>query len=476
MPLSTLLVIGVGLLGAAVGSFLNVVIYRLPRGLSVHTPRRSFCPACGQPIRATDNVPILSWLRLGGRCRDCGAAISIAYPVVELLGMLTFLLVWDALFVGRVLIEVSHPRGDAPIAVAYLLLYATLLAASAMDVEEYMIDVRLAYVAMFGGLVGSAVWGGLRPFAVTAGMSTRSWEPLVLGPAAVAVGVALAAGWGASRLFARRQADDEPPAEDDPIPTPDAAPDAPSPARGLPVGLLLLATLALGAMVIADAGAWPGAALPVAQQRASVGLFILMVVMVLASLLQRDADRIMEETILAEQPRARRVAWGEFVERLPALLAAIATAAALGWTGRAGTSWAELEARLGTPLTGVVAGFGQSLAGLMLAAAIGWTVRIGFTWLFGKEAFGVGDIYLMAAIGAVGGVGLTVIAFFAGAILALIGVVATSVRKRHRALPFGPWLSLGALVALWLRDGALQLAHSTIRGVWMMLNASAPPP
>ena len=71
-----------GLLGLVVGSFLNVVAFRVPLGRSVIRPGSS-CPACGHGIRAGDNLPVLSWLLLGGRCRDCGAAISLRYPLVE---------------------------------------------------------------------------------------------------------------------------------------------------------------------------------------------------------------------------------------------------------------------------------------------------------------------------------------------------------------------------------------------------------
>lgn len=72
-----------GVLGAALGSFFNVVIWRLPRGESLVSPR-SACPSCGAQIRACDNVPVLSWLLLRGRCRDCSSAISSRYPLVEL--------------------------------------------------------------------------------------------------------------------------------------------------------------------------------------------------------------------------------------------------------------------------------------------------------------------------------------------------------------------------------------------------------
>jgi leader peptidase (prepilin peptidase)/N-methyltransferase len=71
-----------GLLGLAIGSFLNVVVHRVPAGESVVSPPSS-CPGCGHEIRARDNVPVLSWLLLRGRCRDCATPISARYPLVE---------------------------------------------------------------------------------------------------------------------------------------------------------------------------------------------------------------------------------------------------------------------------------------------------------------------------------------------------------------------------------------------------------
>lgn len=79
--------------GAAIGSFLNVCIGRWPEGLSVIRPR-SRCPKCGHQIKASENIPILSWLMLRGRCSSCGERISIQYPIVELLVGLTWLLVY----------------------------------------------------------------------------------------------------------------------------------------------------------------------------------------------------------------------------------------------------------------------------------------------------------------------------------------------------------------------------------------------
>ena len=78
-------------LGLAIGSFLNVCIYRLPQRLSIHSPRRSFCPECRTPIRFYDNIPILSYLFLRGRCRHCDTKISKVYPLVELMTGIMFL-------------------------------------------------------------------------------------------------------------------------------------------------------------------------------------------------------------------------------------------------------------------------------------------------------------------------------------------------------------------------------------------------
>ena len=75
-------VVATGLFGLLIGSFLNVVAYRVPLGRSVVSPP-SACPACGHHIRRRDNIPVISWLLLQGKCRDCGAAISARYPIVE---------------------------------------------------------------------------------------------------------------------------------------------------------------------------------------------------------------------------------------------------------------------------------------------------------------------------------------------------------------------------------------------------------
>lgn len=442
----------VAVLGSVVGSFLNVVIYRLPRGLSVAKPRRSFCPHCGYSISAGDNVPVLSWLALGGRCRNCHAAISIVYPVIELLTALVFVMVWDALFVGRVLRPIWNPAFDWPMAVAFLTLGAGLLASSAMDIEEYLIDVRVTYLVAMVGVVCRAVWGATEPVAVGAGF----------GPAATLVGLALLAGFGLSVVFQRfavrggadpRAAVEEGPSEE--IAASGSEGERGAAPRRWPVILLLLCVTGCALAGMADWG-WPASmVLQSTHERALAGFFVLMVVMLLAAMVPRAADVAMETAIHVERPQARRVVLRELGSMLPSIVLGGAIFGWMYWQGRLGMTWVMgMDARW----TGVLASGGSAVAGMMFSAAFGWFVRIFFTLAFGKEAFGVGDIHLMAAIGAVGGLGLTVIAFFLGAVLALVGVAATSLKKRSRTLPFGPWLSLGTIAGLWLYDPMMRYA------------------
>ncbi|MDI9557398.1 MAG: prepilin peptidase, partial [Pseudomonadota bacterium] len=91
--MGALLLIFFFLLGCAIGSFLNVCIYRIPREKSIVKPP-SACPVCEKPIRFYDNIPILSYILLKGKCRDCGIKISIRYPFVELLTGIFFLLLY----------------------------------------------------------------------------------------------------------------------------------------------------------------------------------------------------------------------------------------------------------------------------------------------------------------------------------------------------------------------------------------------
>src|SRR6266403_960875 len=89
-----ILAVFVAAIGGIVGSFLNVCIYRMPRGISLNNPQRSFCPACRCSIAWHENLPVLSWFLLHGKCSACGARISFRYPLVEFLTGSLFVLAW----------------------------------------------------------------------------------------------------------------------------------------------------------------------------------------------------------------------------------------------------------------------------------------------------------------------------------------------------------------------------------------------
>ena len=126
-----LLIVVCGAFGLAIGSFLNVVIYRVPRKESIVTPP-SACPSCGTELAVRDNIPVLSWVLLRGKCRACGAPISWQYPVVELLTA--------GLFAG-----VAARFGYDWAVPAYLALFAGLVALSWIDVERMVLPKAIVY-------------------------------------------------------------------------------------------------------------------------------------------------------------------------------------------------------------------------------------------------------------------------------------------------------------------------------------------
>jgi leader peptidase (prepilin peptidase) / N-methyltransferase len=127
--------------GAVIGSFLNVVIHRLPRRESLVSPP-SRCPQCETPVKPYDNVPIVSWLVLRGRCRQCGAPISPRYPVVELLTALVFAAVVLA-------------RGFDDDLVLELPFVAALIALAGIDLDHKLLPNRIVYPMAAYGVVAT---------------------------------------------------------------------------------------------------------------------------------------------------------------------------------------------------------------------------------------------------------------------------------------------------------------------------------
>jgi len=183
--------------GCCIGSFLNVVVYRLPRDKSLVLPPSS-CPACDKHIRFYDNIPLFSWLLLGRKCRHCKAPISARYFVVELLTGSLFLLLFilyhrtavrsgmGSLADGRWLIYVLH-----------ITLLAAFIAASAIDLEFWVIPLCVCWLVTAAGLAGSSLGAYLIPTDLIRQHDLLPWA--TSGRAALAVGAAV--GLGISWLF-----------------------------------------------------------------------------------------------------------------------------------------------------------------------------------------------------------------------------------------------------------------------------------
>jgi leader peptidase (prepilin peptidase)/N-methyltransferase len=164
------------LFGLIIGSFLNVCILRIPQGKSIVLPASS-CPGCGAAIRAYDNIPVLSWIFLRGRCRKCGKPISIQYPVVELLS--------GILFVGCYLaFGLSLP------ALKWAVFSALILVLTVTDLRERILPDKVNFFGIAAGLLfslvvpvgdGTAAWLADRLFAFPPSDTVISFADAVIG-------------------------------------------------------------------------------------------------------------------------------------------------------------------------------------------------------------------------------------------------------------------------------------------------------
>jgi leader peptidase (prepilin peptidase)/N-methyltransferase len=155
-------------LGLLVGSFLNVVIWRVPRDESVVHPR-SRCPACGNQLRSIDNIPVLSWLFLRGRCHFCRAPIAARYPLVEL--------ATGVLFAAAAARFAAHPW---PLP-AFLVLIAGLVALSGIDIDHHRLPNKVLYPTLFAVV----------PLLVVAGAATHGWNHVLRAAVGGLIGFAI---------------------------------------------------------------------------------------------------------------------------------------------------------------------------------------------------------------------------------------------------------------------------------------------
>lgn len=195
LPVGLLLVV-LACLGLTIGSFLNVVIHRVPAGVSLSHPP-SACPTCDSPVRPHDNVPVVSWLVLRGRCRSCSSPIAARYPLVEAL-------------TGLLFVAAGLRFGWSPYLPVALVLLAAGVALFAIDLEHRRLPFAItgfAAVLVTLGLALDVVVSGAGPIAVALG-SAAIWLGLYggvwlvttgrgmgLGDVALAPVLGLALGW-----------------------------------------------------------------------------------------------------------------------------------------------------------------------------------------------------------------------------------------------------------------------------------------
>ena len=357
--------------GACIGSFLNVVIYRLPAGKSLWQPP-SHCPNCEKKLAWHDNVPVLAWFYLRGRCRHCRTPISLQYPLVEAVTALLFAGLFATYYISDLRPGFSNEGlGQTwPVLIVHLALGAALLAATVVDARLFIIPMDIPNFVTVLALIAlplTVAW-----FPDTEGASPHIdglWLAATAG-GLIGLGLALLMLW--RRVLPRsfdEQDESEGASDDD--------------SHGIPAQWL----------------AHP-----------------------------HPRREILKECLYVLWPLA-----GAIVGYLLASQA--------GWGG----------ALTNLPLPVHVAG--GVLWGYMVGAAAIWATRILGTLGFGKEAMGLGDVHLLASIGAVLGWRDAVVVFFIAPFAGLMGAVVVAglgrlAKGEGRVIPYGPYLA--AAVFLWV--------------------------
>jgi leader peptidase (prepilin peptidase)/N-methyltransferase len=376
-------------LGASVGSFLNVVVWRLPRNESIVFPA-SHCPSCGRAIRWYDNIPILSWLILRGRCRYCNVRISPRYLLVEAFTAVLIAGLYVAYYVFPVRDGLGGFAESWPVFAAHAILLCGLLACSLIDIESWQVPLEICWGVSVLGVLAATIWP-----------STNALPGV--SPAAGAACIGAAVGLGISILLLRRGwllpsfiDADYPPLEDEPSEDPSAPRVA----------------------ITRECGVNP-----------------------------------------------RREVLREVVFLLPAISLSIVAGMLVGYVPGIASAWSRLHGLAGGAVGEHMGGFYAAGLGYFVGGGLVWGMRIFGTLLFGKEAMGLGDVHLLAAAGAVCGWIIPVAAFFLAPFFGLLWAIYLFTRKGQRELPYGPWLSLGVLAAMLLRDPIVYYFRHSLQGL-----------
>lgn len=412
-------------LGACVGSFLNVVVYRLPRAASwwegikslVHPP--SHCPKCGKALAWYDNIPVFGWLFLKGKCRYCGQLISPRYPTVEAICGGLFVLYYVLFFIyniGPCLPPTEAPPWGVvpvgtvlninehwPIYALFMFTIAVLLAASLIDAELYIIPLEMTWTLAAVGILAHAL---LIPADMPGNLM-----PGTLGAAVAAGGTV-----------------------------------------GLVVSLL---ALRLG---------WLGRSFPQGEPILDVD----------RETIAREIEQLQKEGKPAPPlpppytPGQIRLEIGrEVLFLLPPIVLAVVMMLLVRSGGPLEEWWQRVL------LTPWLAGMLGSLKGALIGGLVVWVTRILGTLAFGRVAMGLGDVHLMFGIGAVIGAGAATVAFFIAPFFGIVLAIWMLLTGKGRELPYGPYLSLGTACVMLFYCSIESYLREGMEGL-MFITGSAP--
>ena len=393
-------------MAACTGSFLNVIIYRMPRGESIVFPG-SHCTRCGKAIRWFDNLPLISWLALRGKCRYCKTSISPRYIIIELFTALMIVGLYVCYYILELRSGAQTFEETFPMFIAHAALLCVLLACSMIDIAHRIVPLEICWVASGIGIIASTAsphqWVGV----TESGISSTTGAMAIA--AAVGLAISAVAQWKGLILPSCIDVDSKGLGEK-------AAPAKPKPAKS-------------------------------------------------SGKKNKRKKKSKKSKAKSKQPKVvtpvrktvnfHIVMFREMLYLAPAVVLAVLAGVCVTVIPGLGQWWRGLHA--GNGWASHIIGFEGALYGYLIGGLMIWGTRIIGTFCFGREAMGLGDVHILAAVGAVGGWAVAVLAFFLAPFIALLWAFYLLIRRKQRELPYGPWLAVAALVAMVFYDYLLRL-------------------
>jgi len=397
--------------GACVGSFLNVVVWRMPRGESLSDPP-SHCPKCNTKLKWYDNIPVFGWIKLRGRCRYCKEPISIRYPIVEAVTGSLFVFYYVMFFLTQTGPCVPHGAAggqrmltilqDWPIYTLYMVTLSALLAASLIDAELFIIPMEICYFMAIVGVVVHTI------------LDTPS-TPGGLIPSPVSGAMAVGGGLGLLLSFILLKTKKLP--------------------MSFPHGEVLEVDREIIQQEIDDAKA--------------------------------RGETPPDMPPLLNRAQVRGEIGKEMLFLLPPMLGAFAAAIAVIKIAPLGQAWEQAMSY--SP----VGGFCGSLLGALVGGFVVWIVRILGSLGFGRVAMGLGDVHLMFGVGAVLGAGGSTVAFFLAPFFGILYALYRWLSGQGREVPYGPFLGMAAAFVMLFYCPIADYLSPGLQGLMIILSGQA---